>query len=129
MLARYLVGTLGAYVGGVILFTGLLIVLGHFWFVSIGLALIWSLCLQLIAWGLAYTLWPSATSRIQTRLRSSLPPSVTGVGRRLDRSVGLQIEDSKVSVARLRALGIVVIAVMLALGLAGSWVILSAIGQ
>lgn len=129
MLTRYLVGTMGAYVGGVIVITMLLIFLGHLWFVSLGLAIIWSLCLQLVAWGLAYALWPDSTRRIQARMRSSFPPSVTDVGRRLDRSVGLDIEDSKSSIARLRILGILVIAVMLVVGLAGSWVILAAIGQ
>lgn len=129
VLTRYLVGSIGAYVGGVIVITMLLILLGHIWFVSVGLALIWSLCLQLIAWGSAYVLWPDATRRIQARMRSSYPPSVADFGRRLDRSVGLEIEDSKSSVARLRALGGLGIAVMLVVGLAGSWVILAAIGK
>ena len=129
MLTRFLVGTMGAYVGGVIVITMLLIFLGYIWFISLGLAIIWSLCLQLVAWGLAYAFWPDSTRRIQARMRSSFPPAVIDVGRRLDRSVGLEIEDSKSSTARLRILGILVTAAVLVIGLAGSWVILAAIGQ
>ena len=129
VLTRLLVGTLGAYVGGVIVITVLLIFVGHTWFISLGLGIIWSLCLQLVAWGLAYAFLPESTRRIQARMRSLFPPAVIDAGRRLDRSVGLEIEDSKSSTARLRILGILVIAVVLVVGLAGSWVILAAIGQ
>lgn len=129
MLTRYVAGAFGAFIGGVIVITLLFSLLGHLWFVSLGLGLIWSLCLQVAAWGSAYVFWPKATSQFQARLRNSYPQSVVEVGRRLDRSVGLEIEGPNSSTARLRILGIVVVAIMLVLGLAASWVILAAIGQ
>lgn len=129
MLARYLAGAFGAFIGGVIVITIAFTLAGHLWFVSLGLGLIWSLCLQVVGWGLAYVLWPYATREFQARLRDSYPHSVVEVGRRLDRSMGLEIEGPNSSVARLRALGIAVVAVILVVGLAGSWVILVAIGK
>lgn len=129
MLARYLVGAFGAFIAGVIVITLVFTLAGNLWFVSVGLGVIWSLCLQVVAWGLAYALWPNATREFQARLRDSYPQSVVEVGRRLDRSVGLEIEGPNSSVPRLRALGIAVVAVILVVGLAGSWVLLVTIGK
>jgi hypothetical protein len=129
LLTRYLVGAAGAFIGGAIVITLLFALLGHLWFVSLGLGLIWSLCLQVAAWGSAYVFWPEATRQFQARLRNSYPQSVVEVSRRLDRSVGLEIEGPISSTARLRALGIVIVAVMFVVGLAASWVILAAIGH
>jgi hypothetical protein len=130
LLTRYLVGAVGAFIGGAIIITILFALLGHLWFVSLGLGLIWSLCLQIVAWGSAYVFWPDATRQFQARLRNSYPQSVVEVSRRLDRSVGLEIEGPNLSsTARLRALGIVLVAVMVVVGLAASWVILAAIGH
>lgn len=129
MLSRYLVGAFGAFIGGVIVITVVFTLLGHLWFVSIGLGLIWSLCLQVAAWGSAYVVLPEATRQFQARLRNSYPQSVVEVGRRLDRSVGLEIEGPNSSTARLRVLGIVVVALILVVGFAASWVLLIAIGK
>ncbi len=127
LLRRYLIGAFGAFIGGIAVITVLLSVLGHLWLVAFGLAFIWSLSLQFLAWGMAYVLWPASTSRFQERLRSSYGPPLAQLGRGFDRRLGFEIDPDKPSVGRARLLGAVVIALMLTAGVSSSWILLTTI--
>ena|ERR1700694_5548512 len=126
---RLLVRVLVAFIGGVMGFTVLLMLLGHLWFVALGLGLIWSLCAQFVVWGLASIFWPGATGRLQASVRRSFPAPLVDVGRRLDRSAGIEIENAERSVGRIRLLGAVAAFVMLAVAIGASWVVLGLIDR
>ncbi len=109
--------------------TVLLSLLGHWWPVSLSLALTWSICIQLVVWGLAYVLWPVGTSRFQERLRSSSSPHIAQAGREFDRRLGFEIDPAKPDARRARMLGVVVIVMMLATGLSSSWILLTTLDR
>ena len=55
---RYLIAAFANFIAGIIVITLLLSLLGHALFVALTLGFIWSLCLQFLAWGTAFVLWP-----------------------------------------------------------------------
>lgn len=126
-LKRYLVAAFGSFILGTFVITLLLSLFGHFWLVSFSLAVIWSICIQLLAWGIAYVLFPVSTSRFQEKLRSSYGSPLAEVGREFDRRLGFEIDAAKPSAARARLLGGVVIVLMLAAGLTSSWILVTTI--
>ena len=127
MLARYLTGAFTFLVIAAIAIAVALALAGHLWFVALGLGFIWSLCLGFIGLGFAYLLWPVATSGFQAKLRASYGARIAGAARRLDRSLGLEIESAQPPATRLRLLGAGVIGIMLAVALAASWILIATI--
>ena len=126
-LARFFAGTLTAMVLAAIVIAVALVLAGHVWFVAFGLGCIWSFCLVFIGLGLAYLLWPVATSRFQAKIRSEYGAPIAEMARRLDRSLGLEIESAQLPALRLRLLGAVVIVIMLAAAVAATWLLVAAI--
>lgn len=129
MLTRYLSVALISFLGSMALIAVVLVLLGHIWPLALGLGLIWSLCLQFLAWGIAYVLWPVGTSRFQERLRRSYGSPLSQIGRDFDRRLGFEIDPANPSVRQGRLLGLVVIVMMLAAGLGSSWLLLFTIGH
>lgn len=123
MLKRYLVIAFGSLIVGTVAITLLLTLLRHWWLVSLSIGLIWSICILLLGWGLAYVLWPVGTSRFQERLRSSYSPHLAEAGREFDRRLGFEMDPAKPAAGRARMLGIVVIVIILASGLSSSWIL------
>src|SRR6266446_2695633 len=127
MLTRLFAGLAAAFVLSVTVITIVLSRFGHYWPIALVLAVIWSICLVFLILGLGYVLFPVSAVRFQERLRSAYPPSIAAFGRSFDRSFGFDIDPKAPSIARARLLGGVVAVMMLAVGIAASWILLASL--
>ena len=127
LLTRLFVGLTAAFILSVAVITLLLSVLGHYWLIALVLAVIWSICLVFLVFGLGYVLFPVSAVRFQERLRSAYPQSIAAFGRSFDRSFGFDIDPKAPSVARARLLGGLVAVMMLSVGIAASWILIASL--
>jgi hypothetical protein len=120
-LTRLLLIATSSFVIGSLIITVVLLLAGLFWPVALILGFVWSLCLLFLAVGVSLVLWPVHTNRLQLRIRNAIGMDFAEVGRRIDRPLGLDIEEARRSVSRQRVLGVLTIVVMLTTGLIATW--------
>jgi len=127
LLRRYFVMAFLALLLAVVVLTALISLAGHSLLIGLALALIWSLCLQIGAWGIAYVLFPTQAVQFQEKLRNAYPPPLQQMGREFDRSLGFQLDPKKPAIGRARLLGAVVVTLMLSAGALSSWILVASL--
>jgi len=122
---RYLVVAFGSLVACFVAISLVLLLLGQLWFVALALGAIWAICLQFLAWGVAYVLWPLRMTRFQEKLRPSYGARFADFGRQFDRRLGIGVDGANQSIGRARLEGIVIIALMITVGLVATWILIA----
>jgi hypothetical protein len=120
-LTRPLLIATSSFVIGSLIITMVLLLAGLFWPVALILGFVWSLCLLFLAVGVSLVLWPVEVNRFQLRIRNAIGMDFVKVGRRIDRPLGLDIEEGRRSVSRQRLLGVLTIVIMLTSGVIATW--------
>jgi hypothetical protein len=120
-LTRLLLIATSSFVIGSLIITMVLLLAGLFWPVALILGFVWSLCFLFLAVGVSLVLWPVETNRFQLRIRNAIGMDFAKVGRRIDRPLGLDIEEGRRSVSRQRLLGVLTIVIMLTSGVIATW--------
>jgi hypothetical protein len=125
LMARYLLAAFGSLVAGFVVISLVLLLRGQLWFVALALGAIWAVCLEFLAWGVAYVLWPLPTARFQERLRTSYGAPFADFGRQFDRRLGLGVSGDEPSTNKARLEGVAIIALMVTVGVVASWILLA----
>jgi len=121
---RYLVAAFGSLFAVAFLIAVVLRSSHHSWIVSIPVAVWWSACLQLVAWGVAQVVAPDRTYRFREKLRAADSSRVGAAARAIDERFGFEGGPRNGSYLRARVLGAVIAIGLIVLALALGWFML-----